>query len=53
MDKILDHQDKISDHNREDYECLLFVVVICSAITFRKIKKLERYKAKLKKQLYI
>ncbi|WP_162833708.1 hypothetical protein [Gracilibacillus boraciitolerans] len=32
----------------EDHELMLIIVTICSLITFRKIKKLERYKNKLK-----
>ena len=38
---------KIIDNRGEDHEWMLIIVVICSLLTFRKIKKLERYKRKL------
>lgn len=46
-------QDSILNNNREEYEHLLLLVTICSFLTLKKIKKLERYKKKLKEQLHI
>ncbi|MFD1416948.1 hypothetical protein [Oceanobacillus jeddahense] len=39
---------KIIDNRGEDHEIMLIIVSICSLVTFRKIKKLEKYKKKLK-----
>lgn len=38
----------IIDNRGEDHEIMLIIITICSLITFKKIKKLERYKIKLK-----
>lgn len=38
----------IIDNEREGHEWLLIMVTICSLLTFKKFKKLERYKKKLK-----
>ncbi|UTR15780.1 hypothetical protein MM221_04145 [Salipaludibacillus sp. LMS25] len=38
----------IIDNRGEEHEWMLITVTICSFITFKKIKKLERYKNKLK-----
>ncbi|MBM0066305.1 hypothetical protein [Alkalicoccobacillus gibsonii] len=46
-------QDRILNDNREEYEHLLLFITICSFLTFKKMKKLERYKKKLKDQLHI
>lgn len=45
--------EKILDNHREDYEVLLWLMTILSAFTFKKIKKLERYKAKIKEKIDI
>ncbi|MDX8044784.1 hypothetical protein SH601_02195 [Gracilibacillus sp. S3-1-1] len=39
---------KIIDNRGEEHELMLIVVTICSLLTFRKIKRLERYRKKLK-----
>ncbi|AIF42914.1 hypothetical protein [Virgibacillus sp. SK37] len=37
----------IIDNRGEEHELLLIIVTICSLITLKKIKRLERYKKKL------
>lgn len=37
----------IIDNRGEEHELMLIIVTICSLISFRKIKKLERYRKKL------
>ncbi|MDQ0229131.1 hypothetical protein [Metabacillus malikii] len=39
---------KIIDNGREGHEWLLIIIVLCSLLTFKKIKKLEDFKARLK-----
>ncbi|MDQ0207417.1 hypothetical protein [Alkalicoccobacillus murimartini] len=43
--------ERILNNHREDYEFYLMAIAILSVLTFRKIKKLERYKLNLKEQL--
>ncbi|MCM2677616.1 hypothetical protein [Alkalicoccobacillus plakortidis] len=45
--------ERILNDNREEYEDFLLLITFCSLLTFKKIKKLERYKAKIKERLYI
>ncbi|MBO1001398.1 hypothetical protein ACFSKI_15175 [Pseudogracilibacillus auburnensis] len=45
--------DKIINQNREEYELLLIITTIFSVLTFKKIKKLECYRQKLKEKLFI
>ena len=44
----LPHGQKIIDNRGEEHELMLLVTTICSIITFKKIKKLEQYRKKLK-----
>lgn len=39
---------KIIGNKWEDHELMLMITTICSLLTFKKIKKLEHYKNKLK-----
>ncbi|WP_162840588.1 MULTISPECIES: hypothetical protein [Gracilibacillus] len=39
---------RIIDNRGEDHEWTLIVITILSLLTFKKIKRLERYKHKLK-----
>ncbi|MBC5637948.1 hypothetical protein H8S33_14220 [Ornithinibacillus sp. BX22] len=41
--------ERIIDNNREAHEWLLIAVTICSLLTFKKIRRLERYKKKLER----
>ncbi|GAA0453412.1 hypothetical protein [Alkalibacillus silvisoli] len=39
---------RIIDNRGEQHELMLIIATICSLLTFKRIKKLERYKNKLK-----
>ncbi len=39
--------DKEKSLDREAHESLLIIIAICSVLTFKKIKRLEKYKSKL------
>jgi len=47
IEMINDQNRRIIDNKGEEHELMLIIATICSVITFKKIKKLERYRKKL------
>ncbi|WP_413376071.1 hypothetical protein [Alkalihalobacillus sp. 1P02AB] len=43
--------EKILEQNREEKEWTLIIVTLISCLTFKKVKKVERIKEKLKTEL--